>query len=524
MGLDRRGIRLFIAVGVCSALISASCYASKRFRRLTSQPENLARLLANAQAASRAKLKTGGYVLSGSCRFAGVDESFEMDFDGPNRCREVSRGPLEVQFGFDGTTSWVENWSHIPHETSFVDGDSGILFFLVVSGLWAVTDSGLSVRQAGPRSGDPAVLIRLNHGSLNATLTMDRTTSLPKSMSFGGPIDQEKWTFAQYRLLAGRIIPTAITHRDGPRVSEFRIQSGKPASMDPSIFSKPVPDAKYTEYDPKVSPIVPIRRAFGYTLVRPKLNGQDCGWFLLDTGSDCLCVDPGVAERLKAKHIATDTIGGAVAELKVSIYRMRRFEIGPVAIIEPTLASVDMTSFSKALEVQVVGVCGYDFLARSIIDLSPGLKTMGVYPPGSNAAPDVAHWAPFRYFGQSPAIGCRFEGDRDGVFEIDTASPSNVDFTSPAVIRLKLMETRKTADDETSGVGGDAKSKTGSIAYFEMGGHKFENETVGLQSAKSGAFSNPYLDGIVGTGFLSRFRLIFDYRRNRIGFMFVGTP
>lgn len=106
--------------------------------------------------------------------------------------------------------------------------------------------------------------------------------------------------------------------------------------------------------------------------------------------------------------------------------------------------------------------------------------------------------------------------DRRGFFKLDTGSGSTVDFCSPAVARYGLLRDRSLGTAKTGGVGGDAESRTGTIAFFELAGRRFERVSVGFQITKKGAFASPFFDGNVGVGLLGASRLVLDYRRSRL--------
>ena len=69
------------------------------------------------------------------------------------------------------------------------------------------------------------------------------------------------------------------------------------------------------------------------------------------------------------------------------------------------------------------------------------------------------------------------------------------------------------------GVGGMATAKTGTIEWFELGGHKFENLSVAFSQAAKGEFANEYADGNLGQAVFMPFRLIFDFGNERLAFL-----
>jgi hypothetical protein len=70
-----------------------------------------------------------------------------------------------------------------------------------------------------------------------------------------------------------------------------------------------------------------------------------------------------------------------------------------------------------------------------------------------------------------------------------------------------------------AGVGGTTLASTGPLAWFAIGGRRFENPTVTFARPAEGSFLDTYTLGNVGQTFLTPFRIVFDYPRRRIAFV-----
>lgn len=122
------------------------------------------------------------------------------------------------------------------------------------------------------------------------------------------------------------------------------------------------------------------------------------------------------------------------------------------------------------------------------------------------------------FSGRNPAVRARFEGGHEGLFKVDTGSGDTVSMHAPAVERLKLLAGPETRESRSGGVGGSRASRTGKLAWFELAGYRFESPEVEFAGAGEGAFSDVYTTGNIGAGFLSAFRIVFDYGNKRIAF------
>jgi hypothetical protein len=111
---------------------------------------------------------------------------------------------------------------------------------------------------------------------------------------------------------------------------------------------------------------------------------------------------------------------------------------------------------------------------------------------------------------------CRFEGNREGLFQLDTGNTGTVTFYDKFIAEQKLIEGRAVKDETNIGAGGTYKELTGAIEWFELAGYRFKNPTVGFRVS---GFSREGGAGVVGREFLSVFTVVFNYPERRIAFV-----
>lgn len=472
-----------------------------------------------AKAAKATGAGPGGLDCYGTCVSHGASEKFRFAFDGPS-FYDAATGSLTDIAAYDGKGCWEENWANVPHYVVLSEGDSNEMVAWVMSGEWASPDCPLTKKLAAVSAdGGISIEIQPRGGQTPAILMLDSGSMLPKSLKYWTESGDETWEFSNYQSFGQRVLPRKTIHRMTETTDSYNIDEAKPARLDSSLFSIPPADLTDTSYDFSMGNEIEVKRMAGYMFVHPLINGKDVGWFFLDTGADVMCIDPKVSAAANFKKLGTDTTAGVVAVVKLPIVRGSSFKLGPVTIANPTFYDFDMSPFQVFKSIQIAGICGYDFLARAILDIDPTSSKIKVYQPAKADLPSAIDWEAATFNGDTPCIDCSFEGDHRGVFSLDTGSSSTVDLFSPIVAKLGLLNGRDTRSAGTGGAGGTAESKTGTLSYFEIGGHRFEKPTVGLQITKQGVFASPYLAGNVGMGFLAQFRLILDYPESRIGFI-----
>src|SRR5262249_41967272 len=116
-----------------------------------------------------------------------------------------------------------------------------------------------------------------------------------------------------------------------------------------------------------------------------------------------------------------------------------------------------------------------------------------------------AEWQEIRYSSGNPAVQARFEGDRTGWFLLDTGDPSQASFFTGYVDSLPLLDGRPTNAALSGGVGGSIAARTGEVAWFELGGHRFEHLGVLFAQAKTGTFTTRGMAGSIGQKLMEPF-------------------
>jgi len=432
----------------------------------------------------------------------------EKDF----RFRLQTVGDLPECDGFDGTNSWHLNGSGVPHTSNYSDRDLARMLAYVQAGVWACKNSPIEIVS---EQGN-LLVIKCKDGSTTANLELNPKTCTAKVLSCWGSSGAETWTFSDYRLVNGQLVPAKILHesgetRDKTVIEKFNLGIGGKIS-----YRMPLPSADGFTFDVNASENIEVKRMYGYLFVKPKIDGKDEGWWFLDTGAEIMVIDPVVARSHKMKVVGKDSVSGVVANITTNFSKGIKFNLGPVTIQNSSYMEFDMKPFSDALGIKLAGICGYDFISRAVLDIDPKKSTIDVLPPQLSNLPEGSTWTSFLFHGNMPSLLCSFEGDKSGLFSLDTGSGSTVDFFSPCVKKFDLLKNRKVDIVMTGGAGGSSESKTGVLDWFQFGPKKFEKPKVGFQITTKGGFASPYLDGNIGMGFMEKFRMILDYNASRL--------
>lgn len=184
----------------------------------------------------------------------------------------------------------------------------------------------------------------------------------------------------------------------------------------------------------------------------------------------------------------------------------------------PVFVELDLAGVGTVMGMPLAGIVGYQVFQRSVVDLDVSRPSVALHDPARYRLRS-GQWSELVVDANLPNVRGRFEGERQGWFRLDTGSTNTVTFHGPAVVQMKLLEGRRTTLSFEGGVGGLRSSRSGTLGWFELGGHRFENPRVTFSAADTGALADEYTLGNLGQGFLKPFRVVLDYPGQRIAFI-----
>ena len=454
----------------------------------------------------------GGWELTGTTQSNGTTAHTRLVFDGSDRFVEIDRGPIAVSTGFDGRTAWTLGPSGVPHTDILEDRDVNRLVKWVLNGDWCRPAAPVQLKLTGAGT----ILMTPTDGTVPATLTLDPVTGLPKSLllyTLGG---DRNVNFSAYKQFGLRQFPTHVSARGGDDPSDEFFTAGRRFAAPQSLFRMPEPDELGATFDPKIGGRIPIKRVLGYAFVHPTVNGIDVGWFMLDSGAAGLVLDTAAATECHTVVIGHTKVTGISASAEAKIVRADSFHLGPLTLHRPLFGSLDLRSVVRMFPLKIGGICGYDLLARCDLEIDPYATTMTLHPPGRGPLPAGAAWSPIEFFSGIMCLRCRYQGDHDGWFLLDTGSGDALDFTSTEVLGQNLLKGRETETTHADGIGGGEDFEAGALTWFQIARQRLTDLSAGFHTTKKGVFASPYLAGIAGNQILSLFHVVIDYRNQRI--------
>ncbi len=286
--------------------------------------------------------------------------------------------------------------------------------------------------------------------------------------------------------------PSTAPPRTAPKADPPHIQFG------PHTVTGPLNDVTVRSPVSGASARVPIERHGDLFLVDVKINDQDVGKFLLDTGTRDLIISKTVADKLSLPSRRTKNLkipGGvqSVTERKIQSLGMGlvRFEepmiLPPPRNDEWLAIAVNIKPWADAIHLPIAGVIGGEIWSQVPFSIDPGSNMVTFYKRG-----------PFPFSsGQKPEFLTRFDNF------VKPAMPASIDhgpegtFLLATVARHDVMVKGSAAPVDSLTVFGQDIAQPAAVESKDGDGY-FDADNI-RQS------------GVIGAGILSHYILMFDY-------------
>ena len=473
----------------------------------------------------RLQQQAGGILVEGVAQLQGLHGPYTLAYTPDGKFLQKLKLRRELISGYDGTTCWAVDWSGTPRVLELEELESQQMLFAVRTGGWLAEGGPVHVALSDAARAVQEIRLRLRLGSgLQPTeLVVNRSTWLPSRLTRRRLGTVDSWEFTDYRPALGMTLAYRTVHRIGGAADTFEIHAVHAEhSTGQDAFRPALEPPHDTTFDSAMPGLFEVKQApSGHLFVRPKVNGQEVGWFALDTGSAGMTIAPRLADRLGMSAFGKVVYGGAGKLGLGKLHEGKSFQLGSVTIdggmyLELPQAFCD--AMKRLMNLQIVGTCGYDLLSRVVLEVDLKHSTAACFDPARYQLTS-GDWEPLAFNQKIPCVRVQFEGDREDLFQLDTGAGSNVLFHAPAVEKFKLLDGRATAPIKVGGVGGTLDAKYGPLAWFEVGGQRLEKLPAIYLARHEGALDQTYVAGTFGTGILKGMKIVFDYPHRRIAFV-----
>jgi Aspartyl protease len=258
-----------------------------------------------------------------------------------------------------------------------------------------------------------------------------------------------------------------------------------------------------------------VKRDLFFT--RARIGGREAGPFLIDTGVSDLFFDVELAKALNlslwGKNVHRET------KQQIKFGTVASLEIGPMVLQNTRVAVLNFSSLTPAFGERLAGLLGYPFFAKAVIEVNYPKQSISCFDPQHYRLPR-GEWQPLTLKSNRPALTARFEGNRDGLFMLDTGSTATVHFFPGFIEKHALLDHRDVSKATRSRVSGAYELLVGEIAWFELAGRRFEKPTVGFRLPnRPESEGTEGFAGVIGHGFMREFIVVFNYPESKVALL-----
>jgi membrane-associated protease RseP (regulator of RpoE activity) len=246
-----------------------------------------------------------------------------------------------------------------------------------------------------------------------------------------------------------------------------------------------------------------------------RVNGSKTFLFELDSSAATSSIDPERATQLGVMLQTSDasdspgTVHNAVLELP------------GLQIPMTSLTAISRQKFAEQTGQPSVGVLGKDFFDRVVIGVDYVRQTVQLYDPSIFTYSGQGKSFPILFAGQTPLIHAKAEiaGHKtvDADFVVDSGLDSAIAFYRAFTDSERISAARfKTVSASYPQIDDGAKILLGRLRGFQIGPYAVENPVAVFSQSNSSVTANKKIAGAIGSDFLRRFTVIFDFPHQRV--------
>jgi predicted aspartyl protease len=265
---------------------------------------------------------------------------------------------------------------------------------------------------------------------------------------------------------------------------------------------------------------IPFEEDDGHIFLQVRINDSAPLLFGLDTGAIRSIIDQRAAQSLGLKSEGTQQVGGAGGSVESAIFKGVSIKLPGVELYNQTVWGLSLDALSPPMGRRIDGIIGYELFKYFVVDVDYAALRIDLYEPG-----------PYVYRGAGQSVPIKVEQDGEiyvqakvvagsrppieGEFVIDTGGNATLMLAQTFVEEHRLLESvGQTLQAGGGGVGGPIQLVFGRLKSFQLGGFELNNPVTGF--VKVGQIADAGKAGNIGGKYLRRFRIIFDYSRQRM--------
>lgn len=266
--------------------------------------------------------------------------------------------------------------------------------------------------------------------------------------------------------------------------------------------------------EPSARPVASVPLTLNHRLVMVPARVNDSGpySFLLDTGYTMTMLRRDVAEKLGLARAGSVIVQGIAGETREPTFSGAMIDFGGAPFNPRRIGAMPDSRRRRD------GIIGSGLFRQYVVAIDPAAKKLELFSRTNFQYRGTAQPVALRFRRSTPIIEAMITRTNGAPitssFEIDTGCDSGVCLGSEFTRTHNLLDARATREGTKVGAGGDAATRSGHLPGLKIGSVSVERPQADFFT--DGSPADAGLAGHIGMGVLGRFRLIFDYGKERM--------
>lgn len=278
--------------------------------------------------------------------------------------------------------------------------------------------------------------------------------------------------------------------------------------------------------------VVPLETGDGMLLIKGvRVNGEEPGLFLLDTGSNVSVLDNAVVARLRLKSTGKATIDEE-QKMAAAMFAVDSLRVGPVTLRRHFLLATDLRGLSEKFNHRLAGIIGADVWSRLPFTVDYAKQRLTFHRPGTFQPTAGVPAVPLQLVGISksfgpfslanplaghPLVAGRINGELPCRLLVDLGNNSGLWLHPQFTARHPALVLATPPRQRITRIAGRGHPREAAIQQLEVFGHNVGQPASAAAFVAAGALANDDTeDATVGSLVLRDFRLTFDYANRQL--------
>ena len=335
------------------------------------------------------------FYVEGTLSLGGMQGSIKVWNQLPGKSRaEVDLGILKIVQGDNGEFEWTVDQNgklqkvtnldeaaikrrkvrRLLNEYAYADPNSDI-FTVTFDSIQKIDDKDCY-----------AVKVTNNINNDSYTLLINTETFMQEKAVYIEDVNSRDAFYGDYREIEGLLVPfytKEVGHQTGqPQELTMTLYESNP-EIDEAMFEPPGEGKRdYRFLSGTSAENIPFYFIENHLYIPVIINGRERIW-ILDTGAAVSVITKDFADELGLKPEGDMTGLGAGGTVQVSFTKLPKFQIANIEFDEQVAAVIDMSDLIRLLGPDVVGILGFDFLARFVTKIDYANELVSFYDPES---------------------------------------------------------------------------------------------------------------------------------------------